>query len=93
MEAHACSKLPSKVFILPQPRSITRRNSYLNQPLFPPSQKFYLYLSRCIWMQVFIPVLTKMNDDLAVLLTELSHIYLDLIIIDSPLPLTEQPPF
>lgn len=30
-EAHACSKLPSEVFILPQPCSITSRNSYLSQ--------------------------------------------------------------
>lgn len=62
MEAQVCSKLPLEVFILPQPCSTIRRNSYWNQPLFLPSKKIYLDLSRRIWMQVFIPLLTKMND-------------------------------
>lgn len=65
MEAHACSKLPSDIFILPQPYSITSKNSYLSQSLFPPSEqkeKSLLGLSRRIWMQVFTPVLTKMKD-------------------------------
>lgn len=41
METHAYSKLPLEVFILPQLCSITRRNSCLNQPLFPPSKSLF----------------------------------------------------
>lgn len=61
MEVHACSKLPLKVFILPQFCSLTRRKSYwINLDFLP--QKICLDLSRYIWMQASITLFTKMND-------------------------------
>lgn len=56
MEAHAYSKLPLEVFIFPQPCSITRRNSYLNQPLFPPSKNLFGFIKTYLDAGFYTPL-------------------------------------
>ena len=56
MEVHACSKLPLEVFILSQLCSITRRNSYWNQPLLPPLENLFGFIKTYFNTGFYIPL-------------------------------------
>ena len=56
MEAQVCFKLPLEVFILPQPCSITKRNSYWNQPLFLPSKNLFGFIKMYLDAGFYTPL-------------------------------------